>query len=27
VVRVYSEASSDSGLKKLAKAAEEWIFN
>ncbi len=27
VVRVYSEASSESGLKKLAKAAEEWIFN
>jgi phosphomannomutase len=27
VVRVYSEASSESGLKKLARAAEEWIFN
>ena len=27
VVRVYSEASSESGLKKLAKASEEWIFN
>jgi phosphoglucomutase len=27
VVRVYSEASTEAGLKKLAKSAEEWIFN
>jgi phosphoglucomutase len=27
VVRVYSEAASEDGVKKLAKAAEEWIFN
>jgi phosphoglucomutase len=27
VVRVYSEASTEAGLKKLAKAAEAWIFN
>lgn len=27
VVRVYSEASSEADLKKLAKASEEWIFN
>jgi phosphoglucomutase len=27
VVRVYSEASTEAGLNKLAKAAEAWIFN
>jgi phosphoglucomutase len=27
VVRVYSEASTEAGLKKLAQAAEAWIFN